>query len=238
MSDTVIIVGGDRRLSAEQQRMWEPLATAMGLSPYICKALYVCGLLRQRLEAAGLTLANGCLLDAQSSAFGAIELLGQCVGGIEEVSRVTWTRYEAALSYLATLGPTDELPEFVDLSAAGVFRLRNFIDHGAAAIEPDTRFTLPSIVWLLRRLARALDHFWSADGDSDHRQECFSRATVVPMWARGANPPGAFVPFVEDMQIVLALYGRLGAPLRFESSWRTDDDTNFGATGSASSAPG
>lgn len=220
MAETVIIAGGGRSLSPEQQRVWEPLATAMGLSPYVCKALYVCGLLRQRMEAAGLTLGNGCLLDAQSSVFGATELLGQCVGGIEDVKGVTARRYQAVLPYLAALGPAGDLPDVTDLSSAGVYRLRNFIDHGAAAIEPGTQFTLPSIVWLLRRLARALDHFWSGDDDSEGRQEHFSRATVLPLWARSADPPAAFVPFVEDVQVMLALYGRLGAPLRFEASWR------------------
>lgn len=221
MAKSAIIAGGGRSLSP-QQPLWEPLATAMGLSTYICKALYVSGLLRQRMEAAGLTLGNGCLLDAQSSIFGATELLGQCVGGIEEVRGVNARRYEAALPYLAALGPASDLPDVVDLSSAGVYRLRNFIDHGAAAIEPGTQFTLPSIVWLLRRLALALDHFWSGEDDSESRQERFARATVLPLWASSSDPPDAFVPFVEDMQIVLALHGKLAAPLRFEASWRSE----------------
>jgi hypothetical protein len=67
---TEVIIGGERRLSDEQHLVWDPIATPLGLSPYTCKALYVCGLIRQRLEAAGLSLGNLFLLDAQSSASG------------------------------------------------------------------------------------------------------------------------------------------------------------------------
>jgi hypothetical protein len=217
---TAVIAGGERRLSDEQQLVWEPIAATLDLLPYTCKALYVCGLLRQRLEAAGLNLGNGFLLDAQSSAFGATELLGQCVGGIEQIDRVTAKRFNEALPYLASLDPSSNPPEIVDLSSNGVYRLRCFIDHGAAAIDEDSRFTLPSIIWLLRRLAQALDHFWEANNDLDGRLDRFARAAIRPLFARSTNPPEAFVPFIEDTRIFFALGGRPGTPLRFDDSWR------------------
>jgi hypothetical protein len=223
---TEVIVGGERRLSDEQHLVWDPIATPLGLSPYTCKALYVCGLLRQRLEAAGLSLGNRFLLDAQSSAFGATELLGQCVGGIEQISRVAAKRFHAALPYLTSLDPSSSPPEIVDLSSHGFYRLRCFIDHGAAAIDEETRFTLPSIVWLLRRLAQALDHFWEADSDPDGRLDRFARAAIRPLFARSTNPLESFVPFIEDTQIFLALGGRPGAPLRFDDSWRSSNATH------------
>ena len=222
MNFTAVITRGERRLSDEQHLVWDPIATALDLSPYTCKSLYVCGLLRQRLEAAGLSLRNGFLLDAQSSAFGATELLGQCVGGIEQINGVTRRRFEAALVYLKSLDPSPSPPEIVDLSSKGVYRLRCFIDHGAAAIDEETRFTLPSIVWLLRRLAQALDHFWDVDNDPEGRLDGFARAAIRPMFATSTNPPEAFVPFIEDTRNFFAVGGRPGAPIRFDDFWRTD----------------
>jgi hypothetical protein len=223
MDNTVIITRNQHQLSPQQQAVWDPIATALGFSPYACKSLYVCGLLRQRLEAAGLSLGNGFLLDAQSSALGATELLGQCVSGIEQIKGVTAERFNAALPYLMKLDPTSGPPEFVDASSKGVYRLRCFIDHGAAAIDPDTRFTLPSIVWLLRRLAQALDHFWSISDDADGRLNRFGQATILPLFARSTSPPEVFVPFIQETHFFLAAGGRPGTPLRFEDSWRTAD---------------
>jgi hypothetical protein len=211
--------------------VWYPIASTLSLSPYTCKALYVCGLLRQRLEAAGLSLGNGLLLDAQSSTFGAIELLGQCVGGFEQVRGVTAQRFDAALPYLMALDSTSGPPEVVDLSSMGVYRLRCFIDHGAAAIDQYTQFTLPSIVWLLRRLAQALDQFWEPDSDPDGRLDRFAQATIRPLFGRSTHPPEVFVPFIEETRIFFALGGRPGASLRFEDSWRTGDNTSPGAKG-------
>jgi hypothetical protein len=223
---TAVIMAGERRLSDEQRLVWDPIAASLGLSPYTCKALYVCGLLRQRLEAAGLSLRNGFLLDAQSSALGATEMLGQCVGGIEQINRVTRRRFDAALPYLISLDPSASPPEIVDLSSEGAYRLRCFIDHGAAAIDEDTRFTLPSIIWLLRRLAQALDQFWEADNDPDGRLDRFARAAIRPLFAKSTNPPESFIPFIEDTHIFFAQGGRPGAPIRFDDHWRTDDATH------------
>jgi hypothetical protein len=223
MDNTVIITRNEHQLSPQQQDVWDPIATALGFSPYTCKSLYVCGLLRQRLEAAGLNFGNGFLLDAQSSALGATELLGQCIGGIERVKGVTAERFDAALPYLMRLDPTSSAPEFVDVSSKGVYRLRCFIDHGAAAIDPETQFTLPSIVWLLTRLAQALDQFWSIDDDADDRLNRFGRATIIPLFARSTSPAEVFVPFIQETHFFLAAGGRPGTPLRFEDSWRTAD---------------
>jgi hypothetical protein len=67
-----------RPLLGEQRRVWTQAVhdLRLDLEPYTCKASYVCGMLRQFMEAAGLQMAHDYHLGALVSAASAAELLG------------------------------------------------------------------------------------------------------------------------------------------------------------------
>ena len=67
-------------LHGKQARLWTQAVQdlRLDLDPYDCKAAYVCGMLRQFIEAAGLQLASQYHVGALVSAASAAELLGWC----------------------------------------------------------------------------------------------------------------------------------------------------------------
>jgi len=78
-----ILSSSRQDLHGEQFRLWSKAVqdTAFDLDPYTCKASYVCGMLRQFVEAAGLQLRNEYHVGALVSAAPAAELLGWCCTG-------------------------------------------------------------------------------------------------------------------------------------------------------------
>ena len=77
MSVPSIFAGSRRELRGKQVRVWTQAIQdlELDLDPYDCKASYVCGVLRQFIEAGGLQLASqyhvGALV-AAASAFGSL----------------------------------------------------------------------------------------------------------------------------------------------------------------------
>lgn len=55
-----ILASNRKELSGEEHRVWTQAVRdlGLGLHPYDCKASYVCGMLRQFIEAAGLQLGH------------------------------------------------------------------------------------------------------------------------------------------------------------------------------------
>jgi hypothetical protein len=180
----------------------------LDLDPYDCKASYVCGVLRQFIEAAGMQLGHEYHVGALASAASAAELLGWCYIGDPE------NRLRNGVEYLEAVGPpypgtihhpTANLAEWV----RGV---RNFGAHGAAHgkhLILDRVLT----VWLLRSLARALDVFWVKESDLGRHQR-FAGAVITPLYTEGRPI------FVRGVQRHLKKGLMPGAGLDHEASWR------------------
>jgi hypothetical protein len=91
-----------QELRGKQARTWTEAVQDLGLDldPHDCKAAYVCGMLRQFVEAAGLQLASEYHVGALVSAASAAELLGWCYRHDPE------NRLEDGAEYLVSVGPS------------------------------------------------------------------------------------------------------------------------------------
>jgi hypothetical protein len=209
------LAGSSRPLYGKQAQLWTQAVQDVGLDldPYICKASYVCGMLRQFIEAAGIQLAHQYHVGALVSAASAAELLGWCYKGETSTDR-SGNRLSDGVRYLEVTGPP--YPGLVHQPAANlaswVRNIRNFGAHGAAHGKQLTLDRLLT-VWLLRSLAQALDTFW-ADGGDGSRHERFTRAAITPLYSEGEPI------FVRKMQDHLAQGLMPGAELDHEASWR------------------
>jgi hypothetical protein len=215
MNPADLLSSSSRPLVGEQRRVWTQAIhdLRLDLDSYTCKASYVCGMLRQFMEAAGLQMTHDYHLGALVSAASAAELVGWCYTGATG-SDHAGKRLRAGLRFLEEVGPayfgSDRRPE-VDL-VGRISNLRNFGAHGAAhgkRLILDQALTM----WLLRSLASALDGFWANDGDK-RRHQRFAQATITPLYTRGQPL------FVRDMQRHLAEGHMPGAALAHEASWR------------------
>lgn len=210
--------------------MWQPFADAMGLSPYVCKASFTCGVLRELIASAGLCLGKKHYLGALFLALDATELLGRCAGGFREQPRQARLRLEEGLRYLERIDPE---PGSLVYSVEAIVDLRNFLGHGAASSKPGMTFTRELIVRLLQLLALALNRFWQADQDSEERLTKFAQAEIRPMVT---NTKGLEPVYVRDVQGLLASGVMPGDRLDHEQSWRFPfvlvDNTSVPATGS------
>jgi hypothetical protein len=54
MQPLELLAQGDRELPDDQQQVWARFAVEVGVSPYVCKAAYACGVLREQVHASGL----------------------------------------------------------------------------------------------------------------------------------------------------------------------------------------
>lgn len=215
MNPADVLSSSSRPLTGEQHRMWTQAVhdLRLDLDPYTCKATYVCGMLRQFIEAAGLQMTHDYHLGALVSAAAAAELLGWCCTGATSTDHAG-KRLRAGVRFLEGVGPaypgSDKRLE-ADL-VGRVFNLRNFGAHGAAhgnRLILDQALTM----WLLRSLARALDGFWANDGDQ-HRHQRFAQAVITPLYTRGEPI------LVRDLQHHLAKGHMPGAALAYEATWR------------------
>jgi hypothetical protein len=87
-----------QELHGKQARVWTRAVQDLGLDldPYDCKAAYLCGMLRQFIEAAGLQLASEYHVGTLVSAASAAELLGWCYKNDPD------NRLEDGVAYLQT----------------------------------------------------------------------------------------------------------------------------------------
>jgi hypothetical protein len=135
MNPAEVLSSTSRPLPGQQHRVWTQAVRdlRLDLDPYTCKASYVCGMLRQFMEAAGLQMSRDYHLGALVSAASAAELLGWCSTGATTTDHAG-KRLRAGVLLLEQAGPayrgSDQQPE-ADL-VARVFNLRNFGAHGAA----------------------------------------------------------------------------------------------------------
>jgi hypothetical protein len=216
MSVAHILSSNRQELPGEQRRVWTQAVRDLGLDlhPYDCKASYVCGMLRQFIEAAGMQLGHQYHVGALVSAASAVELLGWCCTGATSSKDEPWKRLRDGVRFLEAIGPP--YPGTVHHPAADlvgwVRSVRNFGAHGAAH---DEHLILDRVLtgWLLRSLARALDVFWVKEGDLGRHQR-FARAAIIPLYTEGKPI------FVRDVQRHLEEGLMPGARLDHDASWR------------------
>jgi hypothetical protein len=206
-----------QHLHGAQLQVWTKAVQDVGLDldPYTCKASYVCGMLRQFIEAAGLQLLKEYHVGALVSAASATELLGWCYIGATNSKEQPSKRLGNGVQYLEQVGPPYLGPvRHPAAEIAGWVRsVRNFGAHGAAYGKHLTLDRMLT-VWLLRSLAQALDVFWTDDGDQ-RRHQNFSRATITPLYTNGKPI------FVHEVRDHLAKGLMPGAKLDYEASWRS-----------------
>jgi hypothetical protein len=195
--------------------MWQPFADVMGLSPYVCKASFTCGVLRELIASAGLCLGQPYHLGALFLALDATELLGRCAGGFREQRGQAGQRLRAGVRYLETIDPQ---PGSLRYSTEEIVSLRHFLGHGAATARPGMSFTKELTIRLLQLLALALNRFWQADEDSEDRLTKFAQAEISPTVT---NIEGRLEPvYVRDVQRLLASGVLPGDRIDHEESWR------------------
>ncbi|MFF4508950.1 hypothetical protein [Streptomyces sp. NPDC001401] len=146
---------------------WNEAAHAAGLKAYECKASYICGAMREFMQASGLNLENGYHLGALFLALDAMELLGRVVTGARRTtnrSRKSPGELGAnealrrGVKYLNAQADPQATP--LPHSPQDYTYLRNFAAHGATHLEPGVNFDPDSTRLLLQHLAHALNTMW------------------------------------------------------------------------------
>ena len=228
-----LLASGDRPLQLpEDQAMWQPFVDSMGLSPYVCKASFTCGVLRELIASAGLCLGERYYLGALFLALDATELIGRCAGGFRERRGQAAERLRAGLRYLERIDPR---PGSLAYGVEEIMELRNFLGHGAASAKPGMTFTRELTIRLLQLLVLALNRFWQMDEEAEDRLTKFAQAEISPLVTimEGRHEP----VYVQDVQRLLASGVMPGDRLDHEQSWRPlpfvmVDTTSVSATGS------
>ena len=133
MNPVDLLASSSRPLLGEQRRVWTQAVhdLRLDLEPYTCKASYVCGMVRQFREAAGLQMAHDYHLGALVSAASAAELLGWCYTDAT-ASDDAAKRLRVGLRFLEGIGPScagSDRRLATDV-VGRVFNLRNFGAHG------------------------------------------------------------------------------------------------------------
>lgn len=150
----------------EESAQWDAAARATGLSPYACKASYVCGAMREFMQAAGLTFGAEYYLSSLFLALDATELLGRVITGArwgegeeDQPGHISPSKVlTEGVRYLRDHGGSSTpLPHNLDRYV----KLRNFAGHGASYLSPKVNFHPDSIRLLLRRLTHVLNTVWT-----------------------------------------------------------------------------
>ncbi len=141
MSVAHIFSSSSKLLHGEQDRLWSQAVRdlRLDLDPYTCKASYVCGMLRQFIEAAGLQLGREYHVGALVSAASAAELVGWCYKGAISTDQ-PGKRLGDGVRYLQEVGPAYAGPDqqrAADLAGRGepIF-VRDVQHHLAKGLMP------------------------------------------------------------------------------------------------------
>lgn len=190
MDQRHLLARGERPLTIDQAE-WKTVARTVGLTPYVCKASFVCGLMREFIATASLSLGDDRHIGSIFIALDATELLGRCVGGFQGTPGAG-QRLKVGIEYLENLADPS-LPPLRHTSREYA-ALRNFAGHGAASLERGVSFDQKSGLAILERLVAAVNVMWS-DASLDSN---FAKAEVHPLTTVDA---GRRVPvFVEKVQ--------------------------------------
>jgi hypothetical protein len=157
-----ILSSSSKPLHGVQDRLWSQAVRdlKLDLDPYTCKASYVCGMLRQFIEAAGLQLGCEYHVGALVSAASAAELVGWCCKGTTSTDH-PGKRLGDGVWYLQEVGPPyhGSIHQPATDLAGWVRNVRNFGAHGAAHSE---RLALDRVLTV--RLLRSLLRHWTSSG--------------------------------------------------------------------------
>ncbi|TRO56315.1 hypothetical protein [Streptomyces sp. IB201691-2A2] len=195
---------------------WDKVALTTGLDPYACKASYICGAMREFMQASGLNLANGYHLGALFLALDAAELLGQVLTGARRDQGDP--RYVGPAKALACgvrhlrdhpdpqVAPLPHRPQHYE-------DLRNFAGHGATHLPPKRHFRYDSTRLLLWHLAHALNTMW----EDTNLPTKLAAAEIHPVWTtRKGKPKPVYVTEVQDHLKT----SRPGDRLAHDKSWQ------------------
>ncbi|WP_327691108.1 hypothetical protein OG870_17435 [Streptomyces sp. NBC_00461] len=136
---------------------WDEAARVTGLDPYVCKASYICGAMRELMQASGLNFEADYHLGSLFLALDATELLGRVVSGKRGTDHVTEV-LRTGVRYLEGHAEPETAP--LPHSQAQYAKLRNFAGHGASQLPRSVVFGPDSTQLLLRHLAYVLNTMW------------------------------------------------------------------------------
>ncbi|HKR51544.1 MAG TPA: hypothetical protein VJT72_18575 [Pseudonocardiaceae bacterium] len=136
---------------------WDEAARITGLDPYVCKASYVCGVMRELMQASGLNFEHDYHLGSLFLALDATELLGRVSSGKRGTDGSTET-LRTGVRYLEDHRDPQAVP--LPHTQAQYVKLRNFAGHGASQLPRNVPFDPDSTRLLLRHLAHALNTMW------------------------------------------------------------------------------
>ncbi|WP_046507399.1 hypothetical protein [Streptomyces odonnellii] len=170
---------------------WDDAAQIAGLDPYVCKASYVCGVMREFMQASGLNFEHNYHLGSLFLALDATELLGRIVSGKRGTDGSTEV-LRTGVRYLE--GHADPQARPLPHSAVQYVKLRNFAGHGAAQLTRTVAFTPDSTQLLLRHLAYVLNTMWEDPSLSAN----LAAAEIYPLFTvvKGSRQP----VYVRDIQ--------------------------------------
>ncbi|MFJ9901269.1 hypothetical protein ACIQPR_49040 [Streptomyces sp. NPDC091280] len=185
---------------AHEKDQWDKVGLATGLTPYEGKASYICGVMREFMQAAGLNFKEGYHLGALFLALDATELLGRVVTGARtDENDPQYVGPSKALHrgvrYLKNHG--DQHVAALPHNLQHYVELRNFAGHGATFLPPKRYFDPDSTRLLLRRLAYALNTMWEDAGLA----ASLATVEVHPMWTTVRGKPQPV--YVTDIQKLL-----------------------------------
>ncbi|MFJ9634423.1 hypothetical protein ACIRU8_42700 [Streptomyces sp. NPDC101175] len=176
---------------------WANVADATGLEPYVAKASYVCGVMRELMQASGLSFERRYHIAALFLALDATELLGRLVTGArmaeDDPQYVSPSKaLHRGARYLRDHGDSAvSLPH----RPQDYVELRNFAGHGATYLRPNLNISPDSTRHLLWNLAYALNTMWD---DKDLAANLAS-VEIHPLWTTNADGKPQPV-YVSDIQ--------------------------------------
>lgn len=199
------------------QAEWEKAAEATGLTPYECKASYIFGVMRELMQASGLTLKGEYHLGSLFLALNATELLGRTISGARRNGDRKLGATEVlrrGLTYLED--HADPEVEALRLTPADYAHLRNFAGHGATYLPAGNQFDPDSTRLLLLHLVHVLNTMC----DDADLPASLAAVEVHPIWSlvNGKSQP----VYVQAIQSHLA-ENLPGDRLAHEDSWRYTD---------------
>jgi hypothetical protein len=163
---------------------WERVAEAVGEpDPFVCKAAYVCGVVRQEVESAALLDAVRRHTASAQVLLGGVEVLGRGLCGHTD-ARGSGERLRTGLDYLTELQSKLRHLKEPPLDTSAWIDARHFTAHGSVFRERGAVLDRHGLVQLTYLLARSLDRYWT----DPERRASFAQCTVLPGWTGGTSP--------------------------------------------------
>lgn len=203
---------------------WQEAASQsnLGITPYTAKALYTFGIMRHSIEASGKALSSShrFYLCAYLQTATAVELLGRCLRGDQNIVNGSGDRFRCGIQYIACLPDSDQKTpiSFRTYSIGDCENLRNFIAHGSGVSKDHVIFDDELIKHFLNMLANSMEKYVKilrSTGDvSRDACEKFAKAAIIPLFC-GKKPL-----FINDVYKHLDSGGSVASDLLYQENWR------------------